>query len=221
MASALLSILAILISILLILAVLIIGLVLFIPFHIHARFQADDTNFTAMRIKWLFGAISAIYIYPLKETDVSIFGRVIATKKDSPKSKETPQAEEKKKAKQGKKKEGKKKSKIATFPKSCTAFLLKVSLRLIKALQVRLDIRGDIGLEDPADTGFLSACIWPFLGMLPPGWIDLSFDYERETLGGHADLRARMWLIQLLAIIFTALLLNRKGRTILVWSFRR
>lgn len=88
--------------------------------------------------------------------------------------------------------------------------LLRIAARVLRALHLRLRVRGRIGTGDPADTAALAGVLQAARA-LPGIELEVEVDWLDEVLEGEADGAARVWLPELLAVA-GLLMLRRPNR---------
>ncbi|MDX9721563.1 MAG: hypothetical protein RBU37_12510 [Myxococcota bacterium] len=88
--------------------------------------------------------------------------------------------------------------------------------RLAKALKLELAIDAELGLDDPSHTALLQQLLQP-LSLLGP-WLRLRLrlDYLDEKIEIAANLRARVWIIQV-SMLLMGMLVNTQARRLLTY----
>lgn len=115
------------------------------------------------------------------------------------------EAEKRAKAEEKKKKRGKKKrpSIRALWRHRRTGW--RLLRRLAATLRLRAEVRGVVGLGDPADTASLFQTLWILDGTLPGVRLDVTPDWLDERIELEGELRARLWLAHLGGVLLAAL----------------
>jgi hypothetical protein len=88
--------------------------------------------------------------------------------------------------------------------------LVRMALRLVRALHLRLRVRGRVGTGDPADTAAISGLLLAARS-LPGVGVEVETDWLDEVLEGEAEGSARVWVPEL-TVVAALLLLAREHR---------
>jgi hypothetical protein len=169
-------------------------LVLLVPFGVRAdgRVSEDELAGSA-ELRWLFGLIvvrfategrSGFYLAGLR---VARFPRRATRPEPDPEPEPEPEPE-RARGRRG----------IRWLIRSRRG-LSRAGLRLLAATQPRLEVRGRIGVGDPADTALVAPLIAQ-LGRLPGVHLHLTWCWVDEVLDLEGRAGARIWIAQLLGL---------------------
>lgn len=87
--------------------------------------------------------------------------------------------------------------------------------RLVRALHLGGGIQGRVGTGDPADTATLAVLIDPVLAWIPGSESGIAWDYLDEALYLEGQVRARVWLLELLGLALVTLVRGESRRALL------
>jgi hypothetical protein len=181
-------------------ALLALGVLL--PMHVRAAGSVDDLSLEGQaRIRWAWGLVSVRLTQEQGVTLHLVGLRMWTFRRRGPK--DTPDDEPK-----GRKKRTKESTQWLLRHRLTALQLLK---RLIRTLRLQLQVRGTLGLDDPAATALVTRGLANLLGaseavswQVEPDWLD-----ERVLLNG--EFRARIWLAHL-GLVLLGGLLHRETR---------
>jgi len=187
------------------------ALVLLIPLHGRAEGEVgEESLWGQVTARWGFGVLalklrsdgpSGLYLLGVRVSGLDWNKR--RKEKKKPKEKKEP---------------GEKKG-LAWFLEHRRT-LTRSLVRLLRALDPRIRIRGVVGLGDPADTVAAAQIIEAVAARVPR--VDLALEWEHldEVLELSGSFRARVWPVQLVGVVL-ALLLSRDVRRMLGWGRKR
>ena len=167
-------------------------LILSVPFDLAFKFERDTELRKRLRLTWLFGLVG-----------LDLGG-------GSPRSR---QRQPQKEASRGEAEKPGASRRRANFRVPLALFgtrgfpqrlykLVRTLLRSIKVWDLKAQIR--IGLDDPAQTGWLFATVWPIVALIPnSNALDIKIepDYSDAVLEGYGQGRMRIFPIRLLGLV--------------------
>jgi hypothetical protein len=165
------------------------SLVLLVPFGLRAKGRVGEDDLCgSVEVRWLFGLL-AVRATTEGRSGVYIAGRrVSGLPRRRAERAEEPQVEEKVRSGRG----------LRWLLRSRRG-LSRAARRLLAALHLRLELRGRVGIGDPADTA-LVAPLCAQLGRLPGVSLHLTWCWVDEVLDLEGCASARVWLAQLLGL---------------------
>ena len=179
------------------------GLVLFVPFRLFMRGGYNRCFYGLFRAAWLGGFVSAEH--SLKENVTVFFLGTVPIYRSGVKRK--------KKRRPAPEKEGKKKKKDLLDLALGFPVILKSLGKIIISLSPRGELKGRVGLGDPADTGFFFGS-FSALNSVCRLSVTVTPDFERRAFVFEGILSVRVLFASLLAILAGAAL-SPGGRRIL------
>jgi len=207
----------ILLALLALVAAVLVALVC-VPLQGRAAGVANDDRLNGVVMaSWGFGLIG-LYAATGRGGYLLLFGRPV---RRLPEEDEEKRAEkrakklEKKRAKKAKKKKKGRKKSLAqrlAFWLDHNAILRGLLGRLLTTLQVRLQLHGTIGLDDPADTAAVVTALRT-LGLVSEAvQVQVEPDYLEERLALAGEVSGRIWLLAMLWVAFCSLFEVRTWR---------
>lgn len=193
------------------------ALVLLMPIRYRAEGVASDEELSwALRFGWAFGVLSLRF--GPEGTTIRLVGLPIRRKqtRDEPAEDDAKAAarrarrsEKRREKKERARQRPKRRRGIAWFVAN-RRLLLAVLRRYLRALHLRGEIRGVVGLSDPDETASLQRFLVAADHVLPAGVMQIEVDWVEEVV----DLRGRaggwVWPLQVVAITL-ALFVNRSA----------
>jgi len=158
-----------------------------LPVDARARLQAS----------WAFGFISASWS-TFAGGELRLCGiRLWRQGDESGEEEEEPGEDGKKKKKKKKERKGSYGPRWALRHRET---MLRILGRVLRALRIRLEVAGALGLGDPGDTAVVAAVLRQIHAALPGAELDIHVDYLEEVLVLHGRLSGRIWLAYLAGI---------------------
>jgi len=175
-------------------------LLLVIPIHVRAVGVVDDLHVAGrVRIRWAWGLIS-VHLRPKEGATLRVVGLKVWTFRGGG-PKDEPEDEPKKNRAQG----------WLQWLRRHHQTILPLVKRLVRTLRLKIRLRGEVGLGDPAGTALVNRLVHevsravPSVGLaVEPAWLE-----ERIQLDGA--LQARIWLAHM-GLVLVAGLAHRETR---------
>lgn len=178
-------------------------ILLLVPIHLRAEGGVDDESLDGrVRIQWAWGVLS-VRVTPAGVATLHFFGlRFWTLRKRGPKDEADP-APKKERAK----------GQLRWFLKHRQTGL-RFAKRLIRALRLQLQVRGELGLGDPASTALMNRLLWELNRTSPSVSFAVEPDWMEERVQLDGAIRARIWLAHI-GLVLLGGLLNRETRQML------
>ena len=197
-------------------------LLLGVPFHARVAGSVHDEDLAgAARFDWGWGlfAVTASFSrgVELRLLGLRVWRFRFARKTGEQKRKAKEAGEAKKKAKAAQKagephEKQEKKGRLGA-PLRHRGRIIGWAVDLLRALRPRLRARGQLGLDDPADTAVLFNAL-AALAALPGVELDVDADWAGDALDLEVEAELRVWLVHLVAVALL-LLAKRENRLVL------
>jgi len=164
-----------------------------------------------LRVRWGFGLIG-VRLSSRRPSGFTLCGLRVA---GLPRRSAEERQEKKREKKQERaKKQGSRSRRGLRWSLAHREGLRRVLRRALGALGLRLEVRGRLGLGDPAETA-LAELIAGELRRLRAVRLELAWDYLDDVVELEARGRARLWLLEVVGIGLALLLADREVRALL------
>jgi len=182
-----------------------ITLFVLVPIHLRAEGGVHDQSLEGqVWVRWAWGVLT-VGMTPDRTTTVHLLGwRIWTFHQGGSKDKPDPEPKPKKKKAKG----------WLQWLAQHRQTGLQFVRRLIHTLRLQLQVRGELGLGDPARTALLSRLLWELNRVSPALSINVEPDWMEEHIGLDGALRARVWLAHLGLVLLGGLLNHETRRMI-------
>jgi len=168
-------------------------LVLLVPFRLRAHGQLNDAAVAGVvEVRWLFGALVLRWSSEEPSGLLLLGWRVARWHQRDARRERDPGAQSR--GKRG----------LGWVLRSRDA-LWRVTRRVMAATRLRCELRGRLGIGDPADTALLVPMV-ARLERWPAVRVQLSWDWLEEVVDLEGRVVARLWLVQLIGVMLPLLL---------------
>lgn len=197
---------------------ILLGLLLVMPISVRAGGQIDgETLAGELRASWALGLLG-LRISSRRSSGFTLCGLRVARlprrSRESTKPKRRAPDSERKKAEENKVKAKGKSGRGFFWALAHREGMKRAARRLLATLALRLEVRGQLGLGDPADTVVAERVVSTLGERLPGVRLEVAWDYLDDVVELDGEGRARIWPVHTLGVGLL-LLLDREVRALL------